>query len=671
LKWTRPEVLKLMNPVTIPAVPMQSDNPPPATDVGSPELRHRLRTPLNHILGYCEILIEEYPDAGFTPHLEQIRGVAQTMVETIQHMAEDEAGMASGGIGALRDRLDPLCIQIELSIPGLLAMIPSSTHNDLERICSACRMLRATLSAGAPDVPGSLSPELEGTAEKPPVAGPEPSGRILVVDDDELNRDVLTRQLERQRYDVAKAASGPAALSMLAAHRFDIMLLDVIMPGMNGFEVLETVKRDPALAGVAVILVSALDEMDSMIRGIEAGAEDYLFKPVNPTLLRARIKSTLDRMRAQETVRRKQRLESIGLLAAGIAHDFNNLLTGIIGNAQLLGQVLAEREREMAESIEKAGERAAELTRQLLAYSGKATFRMEKVDPASLVHNTEALIHASLPKKIKLDLRLNPTPPITADQNQLRQALLNLLLNAREAIGTDCPGTVTIETGTEQVTSGEGFEVVPDEIKAGLHVWVEVRDSGCGMDNVTVSKMFEPFFTTKFLGRGLGLAAVAGIVRSHSGLLRVTSAPGKGTALRLFFPAILLRPQSAEEQPFVLVVDDEAVIRQIVQVALERAGRKVLSAESGQRALEIVREKGEQIGVVLLDWKMPLIDGRAILNLLRELRPDLKVIVSSGYAPAEQQAHFRGLGITGYLQKPYRMSELIDIIESASPKRAS
>ena len=144
--------------------------------------------------------------------------------------------------------------------------------------------------------------------------------------------------------------------------------------------------------------------------------------------------------------------------------------------------------------------------------------------------------------------------------------------------------------------------------------------------------------------------------------------PEKGTALRLCFPVIPERQQAAEEQPFVLVVDDEAVIRQIVKVALERAGRKVLSAESGQRAVEIIREKGDQISVVLLDWKMPLTDGRAILNQLRELRPDLKVIVSSGYAPAEQEAHFRGLGIAGYLQKPYRMSELTDIIERALPK---
>ena len=165
-------------------------------------------------------------------------------------------------------------------------------------------------------------------------------GRILVVDDDEMNRDMLSRQLERQSMTLTPPAMEEPRLIMLARPRFDIVLLDLMMPGMNGFEVLEAVKRDPALSGVAVILVSALDEMDSVVRSIEAGAEDYLFKPVNPTLLRARIKSTLDKLRAEESIRRKQRLESIGLLAAGIAHDFNNLLTGIIGHAQLLEQAL-------------------------------------------------------------------------------------------------------------------------------------------------------------------------------------------------------------------------------------------------------------------------------------------------------------------------------------------
>jgi len=504
--------------------------------------------------------------------------------------------------------------------------------------------------------------------QTPPVrdhaeADAEP-GRILVVDDDEVNRDMLLRQLARQRHEVSTAPDGPTALALLRERRFDIMLLDLMMPGMNGFEVLEAVKADPALSGVAVILVSALDEMDSVVRSIEAGAEDYLFKPVNPTLLRARIKSTLGRLRAEEMVRRKQRLESIGLLAAGIAHDFNNLLTGILGYAQLLAQALdSPKDREMADAILRGGERAAELTRQLLAYSGKGMFRMQPVNLASLICESEGLIHASLSKKVQLQLQLADVPPIVADENQIRQVLINLVLNGAEAIGADGTGCVTIETGVGEIAAGAQFDVFADEVKPGRYAWFEVRDTGCGMDPVTISKIFEPFFTTKFLGRGLGLAAVAGIVRSHRGLLRVSSQPGQGSALRLYFP-MQAGETPASVQPLVLVVDDESVVRQMVKMTLERAGRGVAVAESGEEAVEILDRLRDRIEIALVDSKAAAnAGGGDLITRLRELRPDLRIIVSSSFTPAEAAEHFPTANVNGYLQKPWRISELLAILD--------
>jgi CheY-like chemotaxis protein len=226
---------------------------------------------------------------------------------------------------------------------------------------------------------------------------------------------------------------------------------------------------------------------------------------------------------------------------------------------------------------------------------------------------------------------------------------------------------VWVETGVEHV-DGAHFDVMPDQPASGDFGWFEVRDTGCGMDQATLSKIFEPFFSTKFLGRGLGLAAVAGIVRAHRGFVRVRSTPGEGAALRVYF--LLSRPEAETEETepsgeTVLVVDDEAIVRQIVKVALERAGYRVILAISGEEAIERFREMPDRIGAVLLDWKMPGMDGAAALDKMREIRSDLKVIVSSGFARTESEDRFRTSGINGYLQKPYRVSELSNTIKKA------
>jgi CheY-like chemotaxis protein len=640
----------------------------PAPVIGAADLRHRLRTPLNHLIGYSEILIEDYP--VYATRVDALIAEANLMLDAVQQTAGgDQAALPFTVLARLKHQtaggIDRVCRTVE----DLRAVMPESAHSDLDRIAAATGVLIDVLSGGhfetAVAAPAPV-PSAVRELRLEPVSGP---GRILVIDDNELNRDMLSRQLERQRHEVSTAADGPTGLAMLRAQRFDVVLLDLMMPGMSGFEVLRIVRGDPALSNVAVILVSALDEMESVVRCIEAGAEDYLFKPVNPTLLRARLKSTLDKLRADEAVRRKQRLESIGLLAAGVAHDFNNLLTGIIGHAQLLEQILsAPEDRDMAASIIQAGERAAELTKQLLAYSGKGAVQMQAIDLGSLIRESEGLIRASLPKKVHLELRLNRLPSITADPNQIRQSLLNLTLNAAEAIGSDCAGSVTIETGTDRIdssaTTGAHFDVMPDQPGNGLFGWFEVRDNGCGMDRATVAKIFEPFFSTRFLGRGLGLAAVAGIVRSHRGFLRVKSAPGNGSSFRVYFPTAEDNgtANAAGAATCVLVVDDEPIVRQIVKVALERAGRTVVSAENGEAAVEIFERSAHRIGIVVLDWKMPGMDGSDTLTRLRLIRPDLKVIVSSGFPQREAEDRFRDSQITGYLQKPYKMSELTSLV---------
>lgn len=640
-----------------------SSNPVPVPLVSAADLRHQLRTPLNHIIGYSEILLEEQSgERGTEVRLRQVVTEAKRMLETIQRRLGAEQGLVGPGVAAeLRADLAGPVERVRVTVRELAQTMPAGSAADLERIASAASSL-AQFSLQPLREESAAAPrwrDLPGTSRTEP-------GRILVVDDNETNRDMLARQLEKQHHEVETAGDGIAALERMRARPFDIVLLDLMMPGMNGFEVLQTVKRDPALSRVAVILVSALDEMDGVARSIEAGAEDYLFKPVNPTLLRARIQSTLEKMRAEEAISRKQRFESIGMLAAGIAHDFNNLLTGIIGHAQLLESVLRDPEdRQMAASILTAGERAAELTRQLLAYSGKGIFQVEELDVSSLIQGAEPLIRASLPGKIALDIRTAAVGPILADANQIRQAVLNLTLNAGEAIASG-DGVVSITTGMVRIHGGERFDVAPDEVAPGDYAWLEVRDSGCGIDPELRQKIFEPFFSTKFLGRGLGLAAVAGIVRSHRGMLRVDSKTGAGACFRLYFPAIhgLPEPSGESGEAAVLVVDDEAVVRQIVTIALERAGRKVIAVDSGSAALEVFTRAPEKVGLVLLDWKMPGMDGAEALRHLRSISPNLKVIISSGLPKTDAEYHFRDAPVSGYLQKPYRMSELTLLVDA-------
>ncbi len=391
-----------------------------------------------------------------------------------------------------------------------------------------------------------------------------------------------------------------------------------------------------------------------------------------------------DRKRAEENFRQSQKLESIGLLAGGIAHDFNNLLVGVIGNASLAEDMLPPGSPlgGILKGILRSGEQAALLTRQMLAYAGKGQFVLEAVDLTALVRESSVLIQSSISKRIALHFDLAPHIPIVeADPSQMQQVFMNLALNAAEAIG-DQAGVVSLVTGEQDVTASQ----VRDEldgwpIEPGLHVYLEVRDTGCGMEAEDRTRIYDPFFTTKFQGRGLGLAAVAGIVRSHKGAIRLVTAPGAGSTFRVLFPAAragaakALRPQRRKEefadQSAVLVVDDEEVVRDLGQRSLERQGHRVLVAADGPAAIEILRSHGSQIRIVVLDSGLPGMSGAETLVHLRELRPDLEVIVSSGYAQEEALRPFGGTPISGFIQKPYQARDLVRAVKSVLSQRHS
>jgi CheY-like chemotaxis protein len=313
----------------------------------------------------------------------------------------------------------------------------------------------------------------------------------------------------------------------------------------------------------------------------------------------------------------------------------------------------------MLNIAERSGEKSAGLISQLLAYAGKGFFVITSFDLSALIAETLPLIETSVPKTVHLLLQLGADlPAIQADASQIRQIVMNLIINGAESIGP--------EGGTLHVSSML--------IKAGAEVCIEVRDSGSGMSDDTKARIFDPFYTTKFTGRGLGLAAVSGIVRAHKGRMEVESVLGEGSTFRVFFPASGAPVAPAGKSPApadlrgsgsILLVDDEPLLRQVGKTILERYGYSVLDAENGHEAVRIFRESADKIVAVLLDLTMPKMGGAEALRLIREIRPDVPVIISSGYSASATREHLGVGAIAGFIQKPYSAMQLAENLRAA------
>ncbi|HEX3875534.1 MAG TPA: response regulator [Bryobacteraceae bacterium] len=600
--------------------------------------------------------------------------------------------------------------------------------------------------------------------------------RILNVDDNEGSRYAVTRVLEHAGFEVGEAASGKEALRVARAERPDLVLLDVNLPDITGFDVCRSLKLAPETTNIPVMHITAsYAKSVDMVQGLNSGAEAYLIEPVEPEVLIATIRAVLRARHAEEIARtlarewettfdamrdgvalvnlegkiqrlngsmttllgrskaelagmdstklwgalaadrepfaralissrresveldfdgrrltitvdpvfdedgrvsgavqiisditeqhkmaqqfyEAQKVETVGTLAAGVAHDFNNLLTSIMGNASLLLGDLGEGNplQERLNDVVRASQRAADLTKQLLAYSGKGRHFLQKLELSSVVRSMTALIEATITKKIRVEWRLAPNlPEIEADSNQVQQLVMNLITNAAEAIGENA-GVIAISTGLE----------------SGDRPYVEVTDNGCGMNAETKSRIFDPFFTTKFTGRGLGMAAVAGIVRGHKASIEVKSGVGEGSTFRVTFPpataAKIAPPKpgpASNSKVTILVVDDEDMVRRIAQASLEIRGYRVLLATNGLEAIQMV-EKHAEIAIVLLDLTMPVMSGEEAIDRLLAARPALQVIVSTGYGQREVAARFSRKSVQGFLHKPYTSKQLADKVAS-------
>ena len=382
-----------------------------------------------------------------------------------------------------------------------------------------------------------------------------------------------------------------------------------------------------------------------------------------------------ERKQFQQQLRQTQKLESLGLLAGGVAHDFNNLLTGIIGNASLALSRLAPADsaRPLLQDVMLASQRTADLTRQLLAYAGKGRFVIENIELSGLVQEIIPLVRTSIPESVQLHLDLTPMH-IKADASQIGQLVMNLIINAVEAIGSGNAGTVFITTNVQEVS-----EPAAERLPVGKYGCLEVRDTGCGMEEATIARIFDPFFSTKFTGRGLGLAAALGIVRGHHGTITVQSTPGTGATFTVMLPASDTESMPTQTDPgpsdlagsgIILVVDDEELVLRMAQASLLDYGYSPLLASSGRSALDIAGKSGDRIRAVVLDLTMPEMTGEETLQQLRVILPRLPVIIASGYGETEVNQRFAGKGISGFLQKPYSPVQLARMIRSVLSSKA-
>jgi PAS domain S-box-containing protein len=753
-------------------------------------LRHSLRTPLNHLIGYAEMVRNEADEQSATAEagmMELVLAAARQMVEQIQEVLPLKAHIAEDAVPVLRAALGPWLQRVEKTLSTFEEATGGACAEEVRKMRGALGELRG-FAAGAAEPDRTVPIQLPPASEKRPRNA---NGRILVVDDDRDTRETLARRLEREGYHAVSEPDGAAALARLDHDAFDLVLLDLFMPGMDGFQVLSEMKRRLELQEIPVIVLSASGDPANAVRSIEMGAEDFLAKPYDPVILRARIGAILRRRRAEteraemadslqlllestgegvcgedregrcvfvnraalemlrcsredllgrdlhaaihhsrpdgspypaeacpirsvlrtgeprrgrdetlfradgmsfpiefsarpiwrdgrgeglvltftditerkrteESLLQSAKLESLGVLAGGVAHDFNDLLTGILGNTNLVLDSLpaADPNRGRLGEVVAAGERAAELTRQMLVFAGTGQFAVEPMDLSKAIEDVGELLGATLPKQARLKLALGRQLwPIEADPRQIRQLIFHLAINAGEAIG-ERNGVVTIETGMRDLPEGAPGEASFGRIAPGRYVYASVQDTGAGMSE-------QP--------RGQGMAAAMGIARAHRGTIRVESAPGKGSRFEVLLPAAATRvfhmPAAQIESraaQTVLVVDDEEVVRKAAGAVLEQRGYRVLLAGNGRQAVDIVRERAPEIAAVLLDLTMPAMDGEEVARQMHAIRDDIPILLSGGQDEEAAMRRFSGSRVAGYLRKPYTAKTLLERIKAVA-----
>jgi two-component system cell cycle sensor histidine kinase/response regulator CckA len=548
----------------------------------------------------------------------------------------------------------------------------------------------------------------------------ETKGVVLIVDDELDNLRLLSQLLSGRGYSVRAAKTGIEALSSIQSAPPDLVLLDIRLPDISGYEVCAQLKSSEATRDLPVLFLSALKETDEILRGFAVGAVDYIAKPFQAEEVLARVKINVEmkqiraiieqnavdlqfandqiqielaeRKRAEvEKVeleaqnRQLQKADSLGRMAGAIAHHFNNQLYAVMGNLEIAMDdlPLGVNSNESLVSAMQAARKAADVSRLMLTYLGQTSGKKEPVDLSEACRTALTLLQAAAPKGMLLKSDFPSSGPIIhADSGQMHQILTNLITNAWESI-SDNRGAIGMTVKTVSHADIPALKCLPIDWqpKEIVYACLEVSDNGCGISNKDIENIFDPFFTTKFTGRGLGLPVVMGILKAHGGGVTVESEQGRGSVFRVFLlleelpiqhglPATseaLLADKAEKTSKIegggtVLLIEDEEPVRNIAKKMLTRLGYTVLEAKDGVEAVEIFRQHQDEICCVLSDLAMPRMDGWDTLDAMRKLSPDITVILSSGYDEAKVMAGEHPERPNAFLGKPYQLKRLSDTI---------
>ena len=536
--------------------------------------------------------------------------------------------------------------------------------------------------------------------------------KILVVDDEPMNVDLLEAMLPDEKYDVISASNGSEALKKATDLFPDLILLDIMMPGMDGYQVTRKLKDGPTTRHIPIVLVTALNGVEDKVKGLEVGADDFLTKPLDKAELKARVNSLLqvkafhdhmlnyqkeleDEVKRRteklekELVKRKeteaqliqaQKMEAIGTLAGGIAHDFNNILSSIMGYTELaLYEIEDETElQDYLQEVLVAGGRARDLVQQILTFSRRTEKVMKPVQIEPILKEVLKLLRASLPATIEMKQNISNNSVVLADLTQIHQLIMNLCTNAAQAMEKE-GGTLEVSLGEEQLE--KGFTDQHTDIKPGAYMKLSFSDTGCGMTPDVMDRIFDPFFTTKEKGKGtgIGLSAVHGIVKSHGGAISVSSEPGKGSIFNAFLP--LIEKEVAEENSgdkriltgneSLLFVDDEQALVNMGKLMLEHLGYKVDACTDSLEALEKFKAQPDKFDLAICDMTMPKMTGTDLAVKLREIRSDLPIILCTGYNANISELNAKKMGINAFVLKPIAMDKLGKLIRTVIDKQES
>jgi signal transduction histidine kinase/ActR/RegA family two-component response regulator len=380
----------------------------------------------------------------------------------------------------------------------------------------------------------------------------------------------------------------------------------------------------------------------------------------------------------EDQLHQAAKMEALGVLAGGVAHDFNNMLVTVLGNAEIAMATVPKDDetQKMLKDIVTASRSATELCNQMLAYAGRGVMTPQSLECNAMIKELGGLLQVAISKKASLEYDLSDAPLIVeGDKSQLGQVFMNLITNASEALMTET-GQVLISTGLSHYDTVdlEAFQIGNAQT-AGSYVWLKVSDTGCGMDAETQAKIFDPFFTTKFTGRGLGMAAVRGIVLRHKGHIQITTEPSSGTTFTVLLPSTT--PQGLEVNPEekaapksrskrIMIVDDEPQVRKTLDRLLSMSGFEVVQAKGGREAIDVFRSENQAIDCVLLDLSMPDLAGEETFRELKKIRPDVRVVLNSGYAEQEILDRIKGAGFAGLLHKPTPMNVLLETLQEVT-----